>query len=254
MHICLVGALVLSAGVHSLVEMTSGWIQGNGTLDLGVLLVFIGLGLLRGSNLQRSLFGGLLALALVASFIIMVVSFFSGSISGQGSGVYLIPSVVFFFLLLAYLFGVLWSARGDEWFAQKYSGKAPPYVIPVTVVISLFSSVGGEMEGYNRRVALAKVFRYEVELLAVDANTGEFIEYGSISSGRRSIVDLELPEPMQTGGSSYRGGDVGWLLEGFADEPFEVNLSYDGYQSQSVKIDRSTGNRVEVRMFPLKKK
>lgn len=47
---------------------------------------------------------------------------------------------------------------------------------------------------------------------------------------------------------------MGWLLEGFADEPFEVNLSYDGYQSQSVKIDRSTGNRVEVRMFPLKKK
>jgi hypothetical protein len=184
----------------------------------------------------------------------MVGSFFSGSVSGQGSGVYLIISVLFFFLVLAYLFGVLWSARGDEWFAQKYSGKAPPYVIPVIVVLSLFSSVGDELEGYNRHVALDKVFKYEVELRTVDANTGEVIEHGSISSGKKSLADLELPEAIQTSLSSYGGGEGGWFLEGFADEPFEVILSHDGYQSQSVKINRSTGRRVEVRMVPAKKK
>lgn len=253
MHICLVGALVLSAGIHSGVHLVSQLIQGKGFLDFGVLLIFIGLGLLRGSNLQRSLFGGLLVLALLASFIMMVGSFFSGSVSGQGSGVYLIISVLFFFLVLAYLFGVLWSARGDEWFAQKYSGKAPPYVIPVTVALSLFSSVGDEFEGYNRRVSLAKVFKYEVELRAVDANTGEAIRHGSISSGEKSLADLELPEAIQTSFSSYGGGEGGWFLEGFADEPFEVILSHDGYQSQSVKINRSTGRRVEVRMVPAKK-
>jgi hypothetical protein len=57
-----------------------------------------------------------------------------------------------------------WRRKSDPWFAKKLSGKAPPFVIPVTVVLTLFYSVATEDESHNRRQAMSEIFQYDLEV------------------------------------------------------------------------------------------
>ena len=70
----MVGVVVLAVGIGSLVGLVAGLIAGDGRFDPGILLIGTGIGLLRGSSLQRSIFGGILALALVVTTVVVIVN------------------------------------------------------------------------------------------------------------------------------------------------------------------------------------
>ena len=182
-----------------MVGMMSGWLQERGQLNFGFLLIFIGLGLLRGSNLQRTLSGGLLALGLVGAVIVLVISIVSRPVSENPPSGLQIPVMIGFLLISSYCFFVLRAARSDEWFAEKYGGKAPAYVIPVTVVLTLLASIGHELNNHQRREGFARIFHYDVGIRIIDANTGELVENVAITQSHENLTDGALPKAMQEG-------------------------------------------------------
>lgn len=253
-HICLVGALVLSLGVSSAVMNLFRLIVGKAEFHFGFLLIFIGLGLLRGSALQRSIFGGLLALSLVGLAVLNFGSLAANLFSASGLG--LIDSLmgVLFFLGGIYCFVVLWDAGNNSWFREKYGTKAPPFVIPVAVVLSLLLTLVFELANYRQEKAMSEFFRYNVEFVVRDRETGELIE--QLRTGWRShdFSDTEVPEWMTlSGSSSGRPGETSAGVSGYSRRAVKITLSKKGYADVSVEVDGETGSRLEIPMTPLAK-
>lgn len=254
-HICLVGAFVLSLGIFSLVDCVAGWMRGDGGIHFGVLLIFIGLGLLRGSSLQRGLFGGLLALGLIAIVLVLIVSmvketFFLGGMGWEGIGILTV-------ILGIYVYGyfVLWDARNDPWFAEKYSGKAPAFVIPLTVALTLFYSIGIEWQSYERRLAFSKIYPYELDFRVTDAKSGKIIN--NVAGGRTGgeFGELDVPSWMSLKSFGFPAdGEVSMSINGYAKGTFTVSLAVEGYETKFIDVTRFTKSPVEVALEPVSEK
>jgi len=253
-HICIVSSLVLAIGVYGTVVMIVSLLLGEPKFDFAFLLISIGLGLLRGSSLQRGLFGAILAFGVVGLVIISLITIWSG-FSGGGNSNDPTGSWVGFFLVsgfFVYAFLVLGSAKNDSWFSQKYSGKAPPYIIPVTVVLAAFFGLSNSVAKYERDCALAQVFPYDLEVRVIDSKTGKNLR--SVSLGRSDVdfEGLEVPNWMK--GNSVSGPDhkgSAGNISGFARRSFIVTIESEGYVGESIKVDRYTTSPLEVSLQPL---
>ncbi|YCM44452.1 hypothetical protein V2O64_00270 [Verrucomicrobiaceae bacterium 227] len=252
-HICLVGVLVLATGIDSLFDLIVGFLADEGRFSPGFLLIGIGLGLLRGSNLQRSIFGGLLALALVGAVVLVVAnSIYTAGywVRGEGNGARFLWEGVLLLVGLCYCFIVLWDAKSDPWFSEKLSGKAPRYVIPVTVLLTLFLSGSDHYAHHQRKQAMAEVFRYDLKITAVDSETGDAIPGIAVGWSGGELGELDLPDFMRSsgGGAFESGGKEGMSLHGFARGWVIVTVSADGYETQFLSISEETPPEWEVRL------
>lgn len=243
-HICLVGALVLSIGIFSVVDMAGSFLAGEENFDFGFLLILVGLGLLRGSTVQRGIAGALLALNLVVLSIFSVFYLIKGLFfGGDFEGINFIGATLVF-AGIGYPFKVLFDARSDSWFSNEASGKAPPFVIPLTVVLTLFYSISGELRDYQQRKAMSEVFHFDLELKATDAGTGEVISLLGQRYGHRDFGNMALPDWMKGTRSSSHS------FEGYAREPFELTVFAEGYDAQTIPVNRFTESVIEISLNP----
>jgi hypothetical protein len=124
-----------------------------------------------------------------------------------------------------------WRRKSDPWFAKKLSGKAPPFVIPVTVVLTLFYSVATEDESHNRRQAMSGDVR-DLSIRSrsgtTDAETGEVIQYLGIKHPDRNLDEIDLPEWIK--GTRGGGGSLGRYSRG----PFEFQGSAKGLDYERI--------------------
>ena len=253
-HICLVGALVLSFGVSSLIGLLFAWMNGEGGLDLGFLLIFIGLGLLRGSVVQRSLFVGLLALGFVVLVIIFVVALAQGAFSSATldweAGVGFLM-----FCIYLYCFVVLWGARSDPWFAEKFSGKGPAFVIPVTVILTLLFSLSYEVKESTMESKMDEIYRYDFDVMVTDGRTGEFVGAVIVTHPPKNFERLKVPRFMETTRSSSPSDErAAANIQGYARGDVEAFVNKEGYHEVSIKVNRDTGSVVNVVIDPIDEK
>lgn len=238
--------------------MVAAWLFGEAYFEFGFLLIFIGLGLLRGSGLQRSLFGGLLALALVGVVVVLAIGLLCEGVywfRGEGSGPRFAFEGVVVLIILLYSFMVLWHAKSDDWFAEKYSGKAPRYVIPVTVTLGVLFSLISSVEDLQQKRALEEVFPYNLEVRVLDAESGLLIEDPSFETSNGNIHELDLPDWFV--GSSFtsrldREGTRLWEVRGYARKTLTVTIKADGYRGQTIEYSGDAEGRVEVSLERLK--
>ena len=253
--ICVVGALTLAIGVAAALGVVVSVLLGAPHFDLSFVLIWIGLGLLRGSSLQRGLFGGLLAfvvLGLVLVFVVMSWQEFSGGRGGPQSSW---PFLIFLVGIFGSLIFILKSSKNDSWFSQKFSGKAPDFVISVTVVLTLVFSGLGHLKDYEREQAFAKVFRYDFDLIVRDAETGASIERVTLGHNGGDFGSLKVPDWMKRSSSGMSGKDgVAWEISGYSRQPVQVNVSKEGYQPASVEITRYTESPLEFDLQPVTSK
>lgn len=238
---------MLSIGIHASVEMIGNLVWGKAMFNLQFLFVFAGLGLLRGSSVHRGCFGGLLALGVVGAALYLVLAgatkvFSSDQVEWLDLGI-----AAFVFLSLTYCFVVLWDARNDEWFAEKLSGKAPPYIIPVTVVLTLLYAISGELNTYRRDRLMDEIFHYDVEIVARDAATNEVLKYLGVRHPDHNLSDADVPNWMRASRSSSRQNGA-LVIEGYAHGVTQVGVLCDGYETVWVDLNRETGSEVEVLM------
>ena len=258
-HICIVGAFVLAVGIDSLISMVAGLILGNERFGPGFILIWVGLGLLRGSSLQRGLFGGVMALMIVGVTVMIIVnSFYEAGywIRGEGQraesfwmGWVLAAGVIYGFV-------VLWHAKSDPWFAEESSGTAPRFVIPVTVVLAVFFSGGFHYHEYLRKERLAEVFRYDLEVEVVDAATGEPVKGLVVGTSGGELGDLDLPKfiTSRSSGGGVVDGRVRRTFSGFARGALHLDFEAKGYESQSLDVTSETKEFLTIRLEPLARK
>lgn len=252
-HICLVGVLVLSLGVSSAVVDLWSLVMGRGEFYFGFLLIFIGLGLLRGSWLQRNLFLGVMSLVLIAVTAVALPGLLSFSHEGAGS-----QRIAFWiwagvYLSLVYCVLVLLASWNNKWFSEKFSQKAPPCVIPITVVLSLMFAVYHELEAHRREADLAKIYRYDFEVVAKDRETGEVIGMLTTSwySDIKELGEGGVPVRMlSSGGAPGKFRKSSARFWGYSHGPVWFRFEKEGYQIRHVEVNRNTGAQIEFFMVP----
>ena len=228
--------------------------MGKGGFSLNFILIFIGLGILRGSSAQRGLLGALMALGMIGAVIVLLAFLIGPAVSEkQEFSLAKVLAVIGIGAVYIYCFYVIGSAKNDPWFKEKSSDNTPEFVVSIAVVISIVFAFGQLISEFHRRSEYEKLFQYDLDIEVVDEKTGAPIERASIGHSGGEFSDLGLPDFLTSKSSSSPGDPkVAMTIQGFARSGFRVTVDADGYEGVIVEVNKHTESPLRVKLRPKK--
>lgn len=91
---------------------------------------------------------------------------------------------------------------------------------------------------------MSEIFRYDFQLKATDAETGEAISNLGFGCPVHDFGDLDVPGWMKGSGG---GGNS---LEGYSKGGFDFEVFAKGYDRKIIKVNRGTDSVIEISLNP----
>lgn len=247
--------LLILAGIDSLAAMVLDLFRGNLNVDLGVLGLLVGKGLLLRKERWRK-WAVFLAWAgiVCAPLFGIIIALPGGTVEpielfGVDTGTFL-PAYVGYLMLGVWFAFSLWqravltSREARSLFTEE--GEVHSSWWPVIVAVGVVITVLDHSERHLARSLLESIDHHEVTIQTVDAESGELLNPRVTQLG--GFSGKVFPKTTYSSWQSNEGGmvvGVEWLAPG----PITIHLAADGYAEKEVvlgpKVDRQV-LRVEL--------
>lgn len=237
----LIAALSIMSGAATVIHMIFSGLRGHAWIDLAVIGIPVGHGLLKGSQTSRSwaiwvsAISGILILAMIAWGV-----FKEGleAVSTQQVSVRGIYVLLMLLICAIVVFG-LRSTRARAWFEADAANRihCGEWTIPLLVVGALFAAESviaqSVMESSHRELqnSINRIYSFRTQFEFRDAKTKERVNAVGYQSGDqlRSGQDPLGPRASFTWKNDAEGNLL-LELSGFAGRPFEATFISDGYK------------------------
>lgn len=253
-HICIAGAALIALGTWSAVGILAAWLNGKPGLDLTVVSLPIGYGVLCGKASSRdwarflAVLGIVIAMASGAFAVIDMAKLPPGSPQPvQWSA---LVSVIGIVMANAYVYVVLKLSCHQQWFAASQTDAATAKTLMwMMVPFTAFSAISYHSENWQLEKASREQFVYHVAMKPYDSATGASLAHAQLETD--DVADLggsffHTPSPIVEKHRAEEGAVV--EVTGVATGSCEFKLKCDGYRDAVVKLDKSQKGRLEIRV------
>ncbi|HVJ46344.1 MAG TPA: hypothetical protein VM511_08165 [Luteolibacter sp.] len=257
--ICIAGALMISFGVNSLVEMVAAWIGGSLSFNIGFVGIIIGGGILIGRSSSRTwalLFSSLgLLQCLIATGIVIYRHISGKQPSHHPDGAYAAIELSLFAACSIYVLIVLSRKEYRAWFDTVKTAGEPVknFASAVAVIVAVFA-ISRSADNWWIENTFERIHPVQVTLIPYDSVSGKGINT-SLSYSRDAFeksgrsFKSQLPRIIVTFMSRQDGMLMG--LSGVATHPFEFEIISEGYHNTAITIDPSSKDEIRVPLQPL---
>lgn len=258
-HLCIVGALWIAAGVGAAAEVVAELLHGRVDLNLALLALPVGFGILSGSTnaRQSALFLASLGLAFtVGGGGLMAYEHWSGKLPLAAP--FLTSALVEVVLTAACCLYVLLALTRSEhllWFTDsKEERPAVRSLAWAVVVVAALSSTSEQLTAWQLHETYEKAAEFRVKVTPYDAVSGRGIEslsFGSNDTPPKPVPETRTPPKVDCSFVLEEGGGRSFKFRGEAAQPFEVTLHAKGYQDKVITLCGKAEYDIRVPMQPL---
>ena len=256
-HICIAGALAITAGLGSIFGMIDSWIAGNFTINLGFVGIPIGYGLLIGRSSSRfwALFFAITGSLFLTGFGAWLAykDFRDIDRLFYPDNAYTIVEWILVETCCLYVWIVLKRTNHKPWFESAKqdlpAARSLACSVAAVAAVLLFSYHATEWRNDQTQ---AMIYPFRVTVTPYNSENGNGID--SISYESDTITHDHNTKPKFPSMSvTFIGGADGMRLRfsGVATRPVELTLVSKGFQNTPVTLDRNTKDEIKVAMIPL---
>ena len=267
----IVGYLVLISGLSSLSDIIVSLIFGDIHVDIGVLFIWLGAGMVQYHRRSLRIFA---AMSVIFSVIIIMISvaivtslndsyFMFMGMSFEPMSFVFIVGYSFLMLLAIFLLAVPFFVRRCESYlienALFHFREIPRSAIPSLVCIVLLSAMLGiadftvrslNQDAEDREQQMSQLDYFKIDIKLKDEVTGDRIYYAGYS-----IDVVPLADGMAYSDGLQMSGEAGTTFRCFGVPPFKVMIfvSSEGYQSKRHQVlisDTNYHRDVELGLRP----
>lgn len=252
-HVCIAGALLISLGTWALMDVLVKLLGGKVSLEITILYLPIGYGILLGKESSRVLgrvFAIIGLLVCLGVFALVRYGYFNTSGDDLGREWGLTFATVAPMFVMGYVYIVLGMNRYRVWFTEIQKVEVDARTIFWSVVTASVLAAGSyHLSKWQSQLAAQKSFVYHVAVKPYDNTTGDglrSIRYDVAEIKKASMGELDLPQPVIS--TQAADNQVILHLLGAATNAFEFTLKCDGYGDQKVSVERSNAGTKEIRV------
>ena len=247
--------MAIAYGLVALVPTVISLTRADITVNLNLFWFPVGLGILWGAPVVRSLAILFSGFSLVVAAILVALRWIEIGQPFPIAGEPNLSIEMLSLLGMAYFFSVIWSASESPWFQADHGRQEAKPVMIVAILLTLFFLVTDEIEEFHSAKALREVYAYDFTLKVTDADTGEAVRHVAVSGPENHLEGVQVPQFMDFKGPTVMSYSDGMLrLEGYTRGPGKAVIQKKGYRPAEVEINRETGRMVEVHLKPISDK
>jgi len=252
-HICIVSGLVISAGVAAVIGMIAGLIGGHFSLNLALLGIPIGYGILIGKSTSRklALFFASVGFLFSAGFGGWALySYFSGAAELPPEVVYTVPGLILTLGSCTYVVIVLTRSTNRPWFEGEKEAPAPLKSVAWAVAIGVAGSLAPTLVvEWQVAEMYRQIYAFRVNIAPYDSISGRGLNSVSFDTEAFRISHDKLPKISVESGRGRDGMELEFF--GVAARPIEITIKSEGYRDTTITVDEDSDEEIRVSMPPL---
>ena len=245
------GLLCIAIGVNSILEMISQIIRGKLGLDLGVVFIPLGWGLLAGRPASRRwliFFFGCGLVLYVAMAFWMAFAYFGASPHDAAGMRLAIPYLVISVCLATFVVVTLFRTEFRSWFerARQKPAAGASWALPAALVLAI---VLGQvsLQTWYTDAPRPQPFPIVTTVECRDFDTRDGLNGISFSPKEPAKGEKDpLAATLSTSTGFTSDGGIAFTIKRVATEPVEFTFSADGYVPETVRITAKSPEKITL--------
>ncbi len=261
--VCIVGVMFIFTGASSVSGLVMDILNGKVLLNLGILGLFLGYGILKGSDRARSI-------SLVVSVVTLIIV-----VAVSGLGIYLMTvselEISLFDQITIYLFALygivlclfsFWAIKREasaNWFKSTNQGiwSLKNWVWAISIVVG-FSTLADVFGAWRNQKILNSIYHFKSEIILVDSITNEplpaetYVWPMEYREGFQFFIKgYEQFSKAKYSSSTFTSDGTVYHYSGLVTQPVRITLRANGYELKSFYVGKEAEEKLRISMIKI---